>query len=221
MKASTLLTSSIGKKLFVALAGLFLMVFLLVHLGINLLLLRNDGGEWYMAASHFMSSNWIIKIFEVVLFGGFLLHMIFAIAVTIRNWIARPVRYQVTNKSETSFFSKYMFHTGVIVLGFLLIHFIHFFFVKLGWVSPPEGIDKHDFYTMAIQLFKNIPYTILYLAFFVFLGFHLNHALQSAFQTLGFQHNRYSKCIEGFGTFYAVLIAAGYAIIPLYIIIYM
>jgi succinate dehydrogenase / fumarate reductase cytochrome b subunit len=120
--------SSITKKIVMGLAGLFLAVFLLVHLGINLLLLAGDDGAMYLAASGFMSSNVAIKVFEVVLFGGFFVHIVFGLLVTFKNWASRPVRYYMTNKSETSLFSKYMFHTGIIIFVFLLLHFINFFF---------------------------------------------------------------------------------------------
>lgn len=216
MKQSNLFTSSIGKKLFVALAGLFLMSFLCVHLFINLLMLAGDNGKMFSEAAAFMGSNIVIRIFEVVLFGGFGLHILFSLIVTVKNWAARPQNYYVPNKSETSFFSKYMFHTGIIIAGFLAFHFMHFFFVKHGIVDAPPGVDKHDFYRMAILLFQNKIYSILYLIFFVFLAFHLNHALQSAFQTLGLNHEKYNNFIKGFSTFYAVLIGVGFSIIPIY-----
>ncbi|MFH0894913.1 MAG: succinate dehydrogenase cytochrome b subunit [Bacteroidota bacterium] len=220
MDKSNLVVSSIGQKLFVALAGLFLMCFLLIHLVINLLVLRNDGGDWYLQAAHFMGSNVFIKIFEVVLFGGFFLHMIVAVFVTLKNWAARPVNYYKSNQSKTSFFSKYMFHTGLIILAFLALHFVNFFFVKLGWVAPPEGVEREDFYTMCVMLFSNVWYAVVYIAFMIFLGFHLNHSLQSAFQTLGWNHNKYTPLIKGFGTFYAILIGAGYSIIPIYFLFF-
>ncbi len=196
--------------------GLFLALFLLVHLTINLLLLCGDGGKLFTAASSFMGTNIFIKIFEYVLFGGFFIHMIIGIIVTLKNWASRPVGYFTSNKSHTSFFSKYMFHTGVIIFLFLCLHFMHFFFVKLGWVQPPSGIEKHDFYTMAIALFSNKLYSLIYIAFFVFLGFHLNHAIQSGFQTLGLNHNKYNAAIKFISLAYAMVVAGGFTIIPLY-----
>jgi len=219
MIRQTLFTSSIGKKLIVACAGLFLMLFLLVHLGINLLLLRDDGGLWFNAASNFMSSNLIIKVFEVVLFAVFIIHVLYSLVLTFKNWASRPVKYYMTNKSETSFFSKYMFHTGAIILIFLVFHFWHFFFVKIGIVNPPPGIGSHDFYAMASILFGNTLYSVIYLIFFIFLAFHMNHALQSAFQTLGFNHNRYTPFVKNFSLFYAVFISVGYAVIPVFYMI--
>jgi succinate dehydrogenase / fumarate reductase cytochrome b subunit len=208
--------SSITKKIVMALAGLFLAVFLLVHLTINLMLLLNDNGQMFTAAAHFMSTNIVIKVFEIVLFGGFLIHMIFGLWVTFKNWAARPVGYYKSNKSETSFFSKYMFHTGVIIGIFLLLHFMNFYFVKLGLVNPPSGLDTHDFYNMAILLFHNKVYSLIYIVFFIFLGFHLNHSIQSAFQTIGVNHNTYTKTVKILSTVYSVIIAVGFSIIPVY-----
>ena len=141
--------SSLTKKLVMALAGLFLILFLMVHLGINLFLLSNDPTPFNKAA-HFMASNPVIKVFEIVLMGGIIIHIIWGLILQIQNWLARPSRYRVTHSSQTSFFSKYMIYTGVIIFIFLILHFMNFYFVKLGLV---EG-DHENFYQMANDLFK-------------------------------------------------------------------
>jgi succinate dehydrogenase / fumarate reductase cytochrome b subunit len=216
---SNLVNSSIGKKLMMGLFGLFLAAFLVVHLGINLLVLLNDGGEAYRIAVHFMTTNILIKIMEIFLFGGFFLHILYGVFIQIQNWLARPVRYAKTNHSQTSFFSKYMIHTGAVIFTFLTLHFINFYFVKLGWVSvPADAADKHDFYNMIIGLFKNPVYVWIYVAFMVFLSFHMNHAFQSAFQTMGWNHKRYTPLINFVGIAYSILIPAGFACIPLYVL---
>jgi succinate dehydrogenase / fumarate reductase, cytochrome b subunit len=217
MSSTLLKLSSITKKIVMACAGFFLVVFLLVHLSINLTLLRNDGGEWFNAASDFMSSNYIVKAFEIVLFLGFLIHIIVGILLALQNWAARPVGYNRANRSKTSFFSKYMIWTGLIIFIFLAIHFMNFYFVKLGLVPVPEGAaDKHDFYTMAINLFAQPVYTVIYIVLMFLLGFHLYHAFESAFQTLGLNHNKYNCTINTIAVIYAVIVPLGFAIIPLY-----
>ena len=116
-----------------SLAGIFLIIFLLVHMGINLLVIIYEDPMVYNKAAHFMTSNILIKIFEIILFGGFLLHIIYALILQIQNWIARPRRYNKANYSNTSFFSKFMIHTAVIILVFLVIHFVDFYFkAKFG-----------------------------------------------------------------------------------------
>ena len=212
--------SSIGKKITMGLAGLFLCLFLVVHLSVNLLMVKNDGGQMYMKACSFMRSNLIIKGIEIVLFGGIFLHMLYGIILQIQNWFARPERYYATPATKTSFFSKYMIHTGLVILSFLIFHFFHFFFVKTGLVSPPEGPaivnGPHDFYHMAVNLFRQPFYSWTYILFILFMGFHLGHALQSAFQTLGVGGPRISAVLKVVGWIYAVGITAGFIIIPVY-----
>jgi succinate dehydrogenase / fumarate reductase cytochrome b subunit len=210
--------SSITKKVVMALAGLFLISFLVVHLAINLLLLLNDEGAAYSVAVEFMTTNPLIKIMEIFLMGGFLIHIIFGVIIQIQNWMARPVRYKVEGYSHLSFFSKYMIHTGVIIFIFLCIHFFNFYFVKLGLISPPAGVGEEDFYQMATLLFADKFYAILYVVLMIFLGFHLHHAFQSAFQTLGLNHTKYTPFIKGVSTVYSIVVPLGFAIIPLFYI---
>ncbi len=220
MSTTFLTFSSITKKIVMACAGLFLVTFLLVHLGINLCLLLNDGGKWFIDASTFMATNYIIKIFEVVLFGGFLLHIIYGVILTLKNWASRPVGYYKANKSKTSFFSKYMIWTGCVIFIFLAMHFMNFYFVKLGIVPPPEGIGQHDMYQMAINLFANHVYSYTYIGFMILLGFHLYHAFQSGFQSLGINHNKYNCAIKTFSLIYTLVVCTGFLIIPVYFLFF-
>jgi len=212
-----LLYSSITKKVLMALAGLFLVTFLCVHLGINLMLLKNDGGRAFSEAATFMGTNPVIKIAEIVLFAGFLLHIVFGLVVSAQNRSARPTAYARSNSSETSFFSKYMFHTGIIVLIFLALHFCDFYFIKIGLVAPPPGIAVHDFYNRTLLLFSTPLYSLFYIVSFIFLGIHLNHAIQSAFQTLGWNHSKYTGAVKVIGSVYSVLIAIGFSLVPIYL----
>ena len=286
--------ASISKKILVACVGLFLLVFLLVHMGINLCLLRPDDGEWYSIACNFMGTNYIIKVFEIVLFAALLAHIIITVALQIQNWKARPVRYHQPSKSKTSAMSKTMIWTGGLVFVFLALHFVNFYFVKMGFVEGKymiqseelitpelqkqymelsqgllneeetiafqtkmqainsiitkaeaenlysedlkwirelsaedikqlegvvEGFEP-DFYHMSYDLFGNKVYSFIYLILFVALAFHLIHAMQSAFQTLGLNHNKYNKFIEGFSWVYAIIIALGFAAVPVYIMFF-
>jgi len=220
MSASLLRFSSITKKIWMALLGLFLVIFLVVHLSINLCLLRNDGAKWFNDAAYFMGTNYVVKVFEVVLFAGFILHILLGIILQVQNWMSRPVRYAVSNKSTTPFLSKYMIWTGGIVLIFLIIHLTNFYAIKLGLVEGPRLPDgEPDFYRRAIELFSIPAYSILYIVLFIVLGFHLNHAFQSAFQSLGLNVKKYSNCIEWFGIIYSIVIPFGFIIIPIYFLL--
>ena len=136
--------ASVTQKITLALLGLFLMLFLLLHGGINLCMLRSDGGEWFRAAAHFMGTNYIVKVFEVVLFAVFVLHILIGIILQIQNWRARPVGYKVSNKSRTQAGSKFMIYTGILVFIFLCLHMVNFYFVKLGVVEGKYMVEAAD-----------------------------------------------------------------------------
>lgn len=208
---------SISRKYFMAAAGAFLMLFLVSHLGTNLLLLVNDGGESYGNAVDFLLANPIIKVVEYVLFASFIIHIIIGIVLEIHNRRARPVGYYVNSKSETSAFSRFMIHTGVVIFIFLLLHLYHFFFVKLGLVDVYGGATEgHEFYPMVIHTFTNPWLVIIYVISVIVLGFHLKHAFQSAFQTFGLNHDKYMPSIKVIGTVFSIVIALGFAVIPIY-----
>jgi succinate dehydrogenase / fumarate reductase cytochrome b subunit len=206
---SKVLFSSISKKFVMALAGLFVITFLPVHL-INLMLLKSDPVP-FTEAAHFMATFPLIKIVEVVLIGAILIHICWGIFLQIQNWLARPVGYVSGNKAETSFFSKFMIWTGATVLSFLVLHFFNFFFIKLGIVKG----DPEDFYNLAHNLFKIPAYNYIYLTCFTLLGFHLYHAFSSAFQTLGLNHRIWTPVVKVIALIYAIVIPAGFASISI------
>jgi succinate dehydrogenase / fumarate reductase cytochrome b subunit len=218
---SNIIASSIGKKLIMSLAGLFLIIFLVIHLSINLSLIFSDSREVFNTAAHFMSSNVIIKIIEIVLFGGFILHMFYGYYLQIKNWIARGRGYNVTNYSQTSFFSKFMIHTAVIITVFLIIHLSDFYFKSKFFGEVPEvfynGKSYHDLGILVIEKFKIPGFVIFYIACFLFLAFHLLHGFWSAFQTLGLDHKVYTPVIKVIGILYTIAITAGFTLIPVYI----
>jgi succinate dehydrogenase / fumarate reductase, cytochrome b subunit len=207
---SKILFSSITKKFTMALAGLFLLTFLPLHLIINLMLLKSEPGPFNTAA-HFMATFPLIKIMEVVLFGAILIHISWGVFLQIQNWFARPVGYSSSNRSETSFFSRFMIWTGAIILTFLILHWFNFYFIKLGIVKG----NPEDFYSVAHSLFKIPAYDIVYLTCFALLGFHLFHAFYSAFQTLGLNHMIWSPVVKIVALAYAIIIPAGFAFIAI------
>ena len=193
-----------------ATAGLFLLLFLPVHLLINFMLLKSDP-EPFNKAAHFMATFPLVKVFEIVLIGAIMIHITWGIMLQIQNWLARPVGYVSGNKADTSFFSRFMIWTGSSVLIFLVLHFFNFYFVKLGLVPG----DAEDFYSIAHNLFKLPMYNYIYLACFTLLGFHLYHALGSAFQTLGLNHRIWTPVVKVISLIYAILLPAGFAFISI------
>lgn len=207
---SKILFSSITKKFVMALAGLFLLTFLPLHLFINLMLLKSEP-EPFNSAAHFMATFPLIRIMEIVLFLAILIHISWGILLQVQNWIARPVGYVKNIKTDVSFFSKFMIWTGAIILTFLILHWFNFYFIKLGIVKG----NAEDFYSVAHDLFKIPAYDIIYLTCFGLLGFHLFHAFYSAFQTLGLNHRLWNPIVRPIAFIYAVLIPAGFALIPI------
>lgn len=132
---------SITKKILVALVGGFLLVFLLFHMTANLFVLRHDDGAWYSAFCNFMGTNWIVKIFEIILMGVLALHILLTLWLQLTNRLARPVRYHEAQKSKTHTSSKLMMWTGILIFAFLITHFCQFYFVKIGWVKGEYMVE--------------------------------------------------------------------------------
>ncbi|NTW23328.1 MAG: succinate dehydrogenase cytochrome b subunit [Lentimicrobium sp.] len=214
--------SSVTKKVIMALAGLFLISFLIVHLSINLLLLFDGSRELFNIAAHFMGTNPVIQVFQIVLFGGIILHIIVGVILQVQNWMARPTRYKVEGYSQTSFFSKFMIHTGAVILAFLVIHLFNFFFkAKFGELEAIliNGEHYEDMGILVIEQFKELPYVLMYVVWLLFLGFHLDHAFHSALQSLGLNHGKYTPVAFGISRALAILIAGGFILIPVLIYI--
>ena len=203
-----------------AFAGLFLISFLFVHLGINLLVLLPNSDAFNLAA-HFMGTNPVIKVFEVVLFGGFIIHILYGVIVQVQNWMARPTRYKVEGWSHKSPFSKFMIHTAILIFIFLIIHLSDFYFRAkifgdVGSVSI-GGEEVHDLAALVLAKFQVPMYVFGYVLMMIFLGFHLHHGFQSAFQTLGLNHPIYTPFIEKLSLVVSVVLALGFIAVPLVI----
>jgi succinate dehydrogenase / fumarate reductase cytochrome b subunit len=201
-----------------AFAGLFLITFLFVHLTINLLILFDPTRELFNRVADFMGTNPLIQTFQWVLFAGFLIHIFYGIVLQIQNWMSRPVRYKVEGYSHTSFFSKFMIHTGAIILIFLVIHLMNFFVKKMMGEIPHinyGGDHMEDMGIMMVNKFKEVWYMVIYVVALLLLGFHLDHAFQSAFQSLGLNHSKYTTFIIGLSRVVAIVIALGFISIPI------
>ena len=193
---------------------MFLMVFLLVHLTANMTSLV--GGEVFNAVCHFMSTNILILIMVPVLAGGVFIHFAYALYLTITNLIARgKERYAVSNKGPaTSWASKNMFVLGLIVLGILLIHLLHFW-AKMQLMEF-LGMESANPYDLMVYQFSKLYVVIIYLVWFAALWFHLTHGFWSALHTIGFNNKKWMKRLQVIGYIYATVVCAGFCIIPLY-----
>jgi succinate dehydrogenase / fumarate reductase, cytochrome b subunit len=218
---SGFLNASVGKKFLVSISGLFLIMFLAVHLTVNLFLLA--GRESFNLAAHFMATNPAIKIIEPMLAFGFLLHITYSAWLTFANLDTRPQKYALVDQSETSSWpSRNMFVLGSLIFIFLVLHLSNFWVkMKFGDMSYIDygGVLVQDAYTLVTGKFVIWWYVIIYVAGAVFLGLHLLHGFQSAFQTLGLNNQIWRKRLTVLGTIYSLIIATGFSVIPLYFIV--
>ncbi len=218
---SSFINASIGRKFLVSISGIFLMMFLVMHLSVNLFLL--GGQEAYNMAAHFMATNPLIRIVEPLLGLGFLLHIGYSSFITFANRNTRPVNYAMVDQSESSSWpSRNMFVLGSLILIFLVLHLSNFWVkMKFGDMTYIDhgGELVQDAYTLVTSKFTIWWYVLIYVAGAVFLGLHLLHGFQSAFQTLGLNNQIWKKRFAIIGTLYSVVIAAGFSIIPLWFLI--
>lgn len=217
-----ILYSSVGKKLIMSISGLFLMLFLLVHLGTNLLLLIGDG-ELYNKAAHTLVSTPALKVVEYLLAFGFVFHIIYASTLTLKNRKARPVKYaQSASNDLTSWSSRNMYILGFTIFAFLVIHLINFFlklrFGEVPYITYDGGITQmHNSYQLVSEFFIDYWwYNLIYIVSALLLGLHLSHGFWSAFQTIGINNQKWIKRLEVISCIYAAIIATGFTIIPIY-----
>lgn len=195
-----------------AATGIFLMTFLVVHLSGNLLLLRGDRGAAFNAYAEFMSTNPFIRVLEVLLFLGFLIHIYQGLYFILKEKQARPQRYTLNAAhANTSLFSRTMRISAVVVLVFLIVHMRHFF------VEHRILGTSLTMYESCKIAFENPLYSAFYLFSFLLLGFHLVHGFYSSFQTLGVILNaRVERLIRTVGIAFTVFITVGFSAIPIY-----
>jgi len=214
--------SSIGKKVIMSLTGLFLILFLVVHLIGNLQLLVPDEGKSFNIYADFMSGNPLIKVVSLGLYAGILLHIVQGIVITLNNKAAKGNRYAVNTFENGSWISKNMALLGLLVLFFLCVH-MGDFWVKIRFTNALEmvsyeglGHEVQNIYKRVNIAFSNVWIVVIYMVGLLALALHLIHGFHSAFTTLGLQHSKYSPAIKMLGLAYSVLIPIGFAIIPLY-----
>ena len=208
-----LFTSSIGKKILMALTGFFLIIYLIVHAALNALIFYNDDGAIFNARASFMLHNYFIRFLEVGLFAVFILHIIQGLLLWKQNRGARKISYAKQNfPREIKWYSRYMGWLGTFLLLFLVMHLYHF------WASTKHELYFNgpvmDLYQEMKIIFTNPVWFTLYMIGLVSLLFHLLQGFQSAFQTFGINHRRWTPIIKGIGVFYSVAICILFAMMP-------
>ena len=219
-----LLNSSIGKKLIMSISGLFLVLFLLFHLSMNVAAVFS--GEAYNMVCSLLGSNWYAVAATLVLAAGVVIHFVYAIILTLQNRKARGNdRYAINARPKgVEWASQNMFVLGLIVILFMLLHFSQFWYkmmfaelighheVALGsaTVSPQDGADFINYYFQG-----NAVITVLYLIWYVALWFHLTHGFWSAIQTIGWNNTIWMNRWECISKIVATVICGLFAIITI------
>ena len=211
------------RKTIIAGTGLFLCLFLIVHLSANgiLLLPEETARELYNSYATTLRENFFIKSISYILYAFIVLHVIYALLITIHNRKAKPQKYLVNHFMQNSTWtSQNMGLIGTMILLFIVVHLANFWArVKLGIGESIEldATGNLDVYEVTFSLFHNIYYVIFYTVLMIPLGLHLNHGLKSAFKTLGFYHKKGLRILAKVSLIYAVIISIGFGVIPFFV----
>ena len=217
-------TSSVGKKLVMAFTGIFLILFLIVHAGLNACIWANDKGEMFNKAAHFMGSFVLPRVLEIGLFLGIFLHILQGYMLTLENRSKRSIGYAVNYSKGSKWYSRSMALLGTLLLMFLIMHIYHFWTPsRLGGIGSIHslttieynGFEYHNLYGEMQLIFENPLVVLLYVLACGSLGYHLAHGFQSAFKTIGIHNKRYHAIISSIGYGFAILIPLAFAMMPI------
>ena len=223
MASSSLLGSSLAKKYWMALTGLFLCTFLIAHLAGNLVLfnLSQEGMIAFNEYAEFMTTFPPIKIVSYVLYASIIFHAVDGLYLAYQNKKARPVKYAYSKPGANStWYSRQMAVLGTLLLIFLVIHMRSFWYeMHFGEIGRDIN-DRKDLWTVTVTAFDQLWYVLFYVFSMAALGFHLLHGFRSGFQSLGLNHPRYNKAINAFSYVFGVFIPLLFAAIPLWIYVH-
>lgn len=209
--------STIGRKYAMALSAMFLLFFLVMHLSVNMLSIFSVNA--FNQASYFMGYNPLVQwVMQPILIAGVTFHFVMGFILEIKNNKARPVKYAVNGSSKnSSWMSRNMLISGGVILAFLGLHMYDFWVheITYKYVEQREMVTDR-FWEELHHKFSNLPRVIIYCVSFVLLGLHLAHGFQSSFQSVGARHPKYTPIIKAFGTWYSILVPAGFVLIALY-----
>jgi len=213
-------TSSIGKKLVMGFTGIFLILFLVVHAGLNACIWANDGGDMFNRAANFMGSNVVPRLMEIGLFAGIFLHIIQGYLLTLENRKKRSVGYAVSYSEGSKWYSRSMGVLGTILLLFFILHWKHFWIpsrftgVEETTHAVSNGLPVHNMYALMKVTFSELWVVIAYVIACISLAYHLAHGFQSVFKTLGVHNKRYHIMLSSLGYGFAVIVPLVFAMMP-------
>ena len=214
--------SSIGRKVAMALSAFFLMFFLIIHLAVNITSVFS--ADVFNELSHFMGTNPLVQFaLQPVLIFGVVFHFVMGFVLELRNKKANGVAYAKNNGAANStWMSRNMIYSGVVILAFIIIHFIDFWFPELNtkyiqgdWSGVHEGIDGYRYFHELQEKFIPVWRVAAYVVAFVLLGLHLAHGFTSAFQSMGVTAGR-KKTLQNIGKAYSIIIPLGFIVVALF-----
>lgn len=199
--------------------GIFLVLFLIVHVGLNACIWANDGGIMFNKAAAFMGDNVVPRVLEIGLFAGFLLHIIQGFMLEFQNRAKRNKGYAVPMGNKGSkWYSRSMGILGTLLLLFLIMHMSHFWVPSriTGLQPAPYDANVHDLYGEMAHVFtSSAVIVVLYVIGCISLAWHLLHGFQSAFRTLGLSNHKYINLISAIGVGFSILVPLAFAMMPL------
>ena len=214
-------SSSIGRKFAMALSALFLMIFLLQHFVINFTSVFSE--TVFNDISHFMGTNALVQFaLQPVLIFAVVYHFAMGFALEIKNRNSREVKYAMNKgQANSSWFSRNMIISGAVILAFIGLHFYDFWVPEITTKYIEGDMSgmingEYRYYHEMVEKFHDPVRVGIYSLSFVLLAMHLMHGFQSAFQSMGARHPKYTPGIKKFGNIYAILIPAGFIFIALY-----
>jgi succinate dehydrogenase / fumarate reductase cytochrome b subunit len=215
--SSQFFKSSIGRKFSMALSALFLIIFLLQHFAINFISVFSP--EAFNEISHFMGTNPLIQFaMQPILIFAVVFHFVMGFVLEIKNRNSREVKYAMSKgEANSSWVSRNMIYSGATILAFIGLHFYDFWIPEIvhKYVEfAPE--DPNRYFSEMVHKFESPVRVVLYVISFVFLSLHLLHGFQSAFQSIGARHNKYTPQIEQIGKIYGIVIPVGFIFIAIF-----
>lgn len=219
-----LFKTSVARKNLMAFTGLFMIFFLTIHLIGNLILIIPNSffpiefwnnvasaHDMYNAYSHFLVHFWPVTVIAWVLYAAIIIHVVDALLITIQNRKSRGEKYQVTDNSTSTWYSRNMGILGTIIGFFIVLHMAQF------WLQYKVLKVEHDLYDLVIATFKIWWYVLIYEIGIIALGFHLVHGIVSAHRSIGIYSNKIMNVIKIIALCFSLIMTILYAIIPIII----
>ena len=208
-------SSSVGRKFAMALSALFLVLFLLMHVSVNMLSVFS--ADAYNEASHFMGTNLLIQfLMQPILIVAVVFHFAMGFVLEVKNRASRPIKYIKKDTGNATWMSQNMIYSGLVILAFLALHFVDFWIPEMDYKyvqQLPEVTDRY--YDELVHKFQDPIRVGAYVLAFILLALHLLHGFQSSLQSIGL-NNKFTPSIKKVTEAYAIIVPLGFVFIAIY-----